>query len=356
MVLNKFHVENGAEFNTIEDYAVPANYGNVVEELKTVNDRLGLLDRSYLGKILVKGADSLDLLNRISTNNLQYLAIGTVIDTIFVSPKGRLIDFCRIINNGNDEYILICSFIKTDRLVDWLNRFVIMEDVEVSDVSDKYIWLTLLGPQSQSFLNQYSGTEITGKDDAIWLEFQEIHFPAFINKNFIIPAYNFCFSNHEAEQIFPELLKSLHKWKGCLIGDNAFQVLRIESGMPDGLTEINEEYNPHEARLIKAVSFTKGCYTGQEVIARLDTYDKVQKYLMIIDIFEKIEEDPVIDIYIDDELIGKLTSYLINPLSGNYIGLGYVKKMYTTENDIYVELQTRLKRVPAKIRKPPAAN
>jgi len=355
LFLNKFHSDSGAEFKNIENYTVPANYGNVINELDAINNTLGLLDRSYLGKILVKGTDSLDLLNRISTNDLQYLSIGTVCDTIFATPKGRLIDYCRIINLGKDEYILICSYIKTSHLLEWLNRFIILEDVEVSDITDEYIWITFLGPQSQTFLNKYAKTEFSEADEAIWLEYESVQFPAFKNNNFIIPAYNFCFSKDEAQQIFSGIINSIHEWNGSLIGDDAFQILRVESGMPDWETEITEEYNPHEARLIKAVSFTKGCYTGQEVIARLDTYDKVQKYLMIIDINEKIEQACPIDVYIENDLIGKLTSYTYNPLTGNNVGLGYIKKMYTIENNIYVEIATKNKRVPAKLRKPPTA-
>jgi len=355
LFLHKYHLEYGAEFKNVEDYSIPLDYGNEVDEINAANNTLALLDRSYLGKIFIKGKDSLDLLNRISTNDLQYLAIGTVCDTIFVTPKGRLIDYCRIINIGEDQYILICSFIKTNHLLDWINRFIILEDVEISDVSDEYVWLTLLGPQSKLFLNKYSKSEISEEDEAIWLEYESLQFPAFKNTNFISPAYNFCFSKDEAQNIFPNFIDSLHGLHGNLIGDCAFQIIRVESGMPDWGTEITEDYNPHEARLIKAVSFTKGCYTGQEVIARLDTYDKVQKYLMIIDIFEKINQEVPIELYIEDDLVGNITSYIYNPITENYIGLGYIKKMFTIDNDIYVELATKNKRVPAKLRKPPTA-
>ena len=111
LFLHNYHSDNGAEYNNIEEYNIPINYGNVLNEIDAINNTLGLLDRSYLGKILVKGKDSLDLLNRISTNDLQYLSIGTACDTIFVTPKGRMVDYCRIINIGEDQFILICSFI-----------------------------------------------------------------------------------------------------------------------------------------------------------------------------------------------------------------------------------------------------
>ncbi len=374
LFLHNYHSGKGAEFRNIEKILIPVNYGNVINELNAINNTVALLDRSYLGKVLVKGKDSLDLLNRISTNDLQYLSMGTVCDTIFVTPKGRLIDYCRIINIGENQYILICSFIKTNHVLEWINRFIILEDVEISDVSDEYIWLTLLGPHDELFLSEYSTSDISENDETIWLEFENIQFFALKNTNFIVPAYNFCFLQNDAKSIFPDFINTLRNLDGKLIGDTAFQIIRIESGMPDCGNEITEDYNPHEARLIKAVSFTKGCYTGQEVIARLDTYDKVQKYLMIVESTLKIEQETPIDIFIDDELIGILTSYVFNPNSGNYIGLGYIKKMYTTQNDLYVELevvkekvnvrstdginlelQTTTRRVPAKLRKPPTA-
>ena len=125
--------------------------------------------------------------------------------------------------------------------------------------------------------------------------------------------------------------------------------------MPDWGTEITQDYNPHEARLTHAISFTKDCYTGQEVIARLDTYEKVQKYLMIIELSEKISSLPPLEVYIDEESVGHLTSYIYDPISQRSVGLGYIKKMYTTENDIYVEIETEKVRIPAKLRLPPQA-
>ncbi|MFC2089001.1 YgfZ/GcvT domain-containing protein [Calditrichota bacterium] len=355
LYLNKFHSQSGANFAPIENYKIPTDYGNVEDELFAINNKVALLDRSYLGKSRMIGKDSLDLLDRITTNDLQYLSIGTVCDTVFVTPKGRIIDWCRILNSGESEYILIGSSYNSKKLVEWVNRFIILEDTKISDITDKYTWLTLIGPHCKLFLSEYSETPISNADEAIWLNYEGMIFPAFKNTNFLVPAYNFCFEHKFADKIFNSFLKTLTDLNGKLIGDTAFQITRIESGMPEGASEINMDYNPHEARLINSVSFTKGCYTGQEVIARLDTYDKVQKYLMIIDLFERIENDPPLEVYIEDDLIGYLTSHAFNPATGNFVGLGYVKKMYTGENNIYVEISTPDKRIPAKLRKPPQA-
>jgi len=355
LYLHNFHENSGANFKRIRDTEIPSDYGNVENELFSANNTVALLDRSYLGKVKMIGKDSLDLLNRISTNDLQYLAVGTVLDTVFATPKGRLIDYCRIINSENHEYILVSSFINTDHLLDWVNRFIILEDAEIKDVSNDFIWLTLLGPHAKIFLYEFTDVPISEADEAIWLNCNNIIIPALKNNNFKTNAYNFCIERKHAEAAIEIFQNTLNQLDGSLIGDTAFQIIRVESGMPDWGTEITQDYNPHEARLLKAVSFTKGCYTGQEIIARLDTYDKVQKYLMIVDLFEKIEDHTQLEIYIEDEFVGYLTSHIFNPLTQRSMGLGYIKKMFTTENDIYVEVLSKSKRIGAKLRKPPQA-
>jgi folate-binding protein YgfZ len=354
MFLHEIHEKAGANFIDVQEKHIPADYGNIGTELDAITMNVALLDRSYLGKIAVSGKDALDILNRISTNDLQYLAVGTMCDTVFASPKGRLIDFCRVINSG-DDLILIGSFFKVDHLIDWINRFIILEDATVKDVSDDYLWLTLIGPHSKMFLGHLTHKSVTGNEEALWLEVKGKNFPVLKNSNFKYPAYNFFFSNSDAESIIPVILDHLNTFKGNLIGDIAFQAIRVESGMPDWGTEITQDYNPHEARLTHAISFTKGCYTGQEVIARLDTYDKVQKYLMIVELSEKISQLPPLEVFIDEEQVGHLTSYTYNPISKKSLGLAYIKKMYTTENDLYVEVRTEKSKIPAKLRLPPQA-
>ena len=148
LFLRQLHKDAGAQFIAIQESEIPADYGDVAGEIRAINNTVALLDRSYLGKLVMRGHDALDLLNRISTNDLLHLTVGSVLDTVFASPKGRLIDLCRIIHNG-DDLILISSFFKSDHLIDWINRFIILEDAEVRDISEDYLWLTLLGPRAQ---------------------------------------------------------------------------------------------------------------------------------------------------------------------------------------------------------------
>ena len=239
--------------------------------------------------------------------------------------------------------------------MDWINRFIILEDVQLEDASEQFCWFTLIGSQARRFVQKSSGQTIVAEDEIIWLNRDGITFPALLNTNFYLPAYNFCLPVDQAPVIFEWLVTELNSFGGSLIGDDAFQVLRIESAMPDWGTELTEKYNPHEARLIEAVSFTKGCYTGQEVIARLDTYDKVQKYLMIIEMEKRLYTPAPLDIYYDNELVGTLTSFAFNPIDNNCLALGYIKKtLAVAEFDIRVQIKAGNDMISGLLRMPPA--
>ena len=323
--LHESHKRLNAQFFDIRGWNIPSVYSSVEDELYAAKNHVALLDRSYLGKIIAKGPDSLDLINRISTNDMNELILGTMCDTVFCTPKGRIVDYAKVLNYA-DDLLLISSYIDNQHLMEWINRFIILENVELKDGSKEFLWLTLIGPEARNFIHTLSGKEVVAQDETIWIEREGIKFPALLNLNFIVPAYNFCLPVAEGKEIFQWIASQLPQNNGRMTGDQAFQIMRIESGMPDWGSELTEEYNPHEARLIKAVSFTKGCYTGQEVIARLDTYDKVQKYLMIITLEEQIFAEPPFDIFYDNENIGTLTSYAYDPISKKSVGLGYIKK------------------------------
>jgi folate-binding protein YgfZ len=352
--LHNFHSSCGATFVERTGWQVPEHYGDVQAELTFIRDSVALLDRSYLGKVSLNGENTIDFINRISTNDMTKLFMSTVCDTVFVTPKGRIIDYCRVIKQGR-EYIIISSYVDCTHLMEWLNRFLILEDIELADVSNNYVWLTLMGPKTRHFLSALNGEKVTKDDELMWIDKFGEQFPAFLNNHLYVPAYNICLPVDKSREIAQWLNERLKDFQGGMIGDTAFQITRVESGMPDWGTELNENYNPHEARLLNAVSFTKGCYTGQEVIARLDTYDKVQKYLMIIEIQEGIDQSPPLDIFLDEEKIGVLTSYVFDPLTDKSVGLGYIKKMYAHEDyNLQVEVDIGERKIQSILRLPPS--
>ncbi len=354
--LHEFHVSHEARWAEINHWILPAHYGDPAVEIERAKNSVVLLDRSYLGKVKLSGPDTIDFLNHTSTNDMHCLFAQTVCDTVFSTPQGKIVDYCRTLHLIPDV-LLVSSFMDSKHILSWLERLQLTETVDIADASEGFLWLTLIGPQSISLIESCSGHAISIKDDTVWLKNGESEFPALRNDNFMVPAYNLCLPTENSTSLVDWIVEEMNQFNGVLIGEEAFQIIRVESGMPDWGTELTEEYNPHEARLLNAVSFTKGAYTGQEVIARLDTYGTVQKYLMIVDIFGQLDEPPPVKIAYNHQIIGTLTSYAFDPISQQHVGLGYVDRTYTVDGlNLKVDILTRNYSIPARLRIPPSAS
>ena len=108
------------------------------------------------------------------------------------------------------------------------------------------------------------------------------------------------------------------------IGETAAEAVRVEQGMPCYGREMGEDYNPHEAGLLPFISFDKGCYIGQEVVVRLNTYRKVQKRLMGVAFDgERPELDSLVEA--DGKQVGFITSVADSPALGKPLALAYVR-------------------------------
>lgn len=328
--LHEFHEANGAKFEEVGGWLLPVHYGNAAEDLLASRKSCALIDRSYLGKLLLSGSDVQEFINQITTNDMSKLLAGFACDTLFSTPRGQVLDYCRVLNLG-DAYLLISNDSDSSQLEDWINRFITFEDVKVTDAGNQYLWLTLVGPESFNAIQSLSAGTFTAQDETIWLEHEGYMFSAFRNDNFYTAAYDICLADTFEMETLDWILEGVHAAGGGLAGIQTFEVLRIESGLPCRKRELCGEYNPHEARLLKAVSFTKGAYTGQETISWLDTDGTVQRYLMIVEMKEKPKSHPPITVRYNDDPIGKLTSLTYDPISQKHVGLAYIDRPYTVE-------------------------
>jgi folate-binding protein YgfZ len=352
LFLHEIHQKSGARFVPANGWLIPRHFGDYTSEIRAGFDNLALLDRSYLGQIMVSGRDRLDLLQRISTSDLIPAAPSAAGETLFITPKGRIIDRCRVINFGG-ELLLISSFYDPQPLINWISRFIIMEEVYLQNASAEFIWLTLWGPAAPDFINRLSHKTISGKDESLSFSLRGENVLACRDFQQASPAYDLLFKTENGSDVYLEIYHLLKTMQGRPIGERAYQVLRIQHGIPQAGIELTEEYNPLELRLHQSVSFNKGCYTGQEVMTRLDHYDKVQKYLMCLELDKKIVTPPPLPIYAARETIGWLTSFSYNPYSKKYIGLGLVRKRYARQDHSGVEIRSGRSSITARLKLPP---
>ena len=204
-----------------------------------------------VGVVRMEGTDAVELLNRLSTNDVSNLSKSMTKDTLLVNNQGKLIDWIRAHCIDASTIQLITTEHRAKSVADWIERYTIMEDCE---------------------------TRVVGESVSLWRwccsEAAEI-------------VSDEGLSSMPTPRGFPDGIDSLEarlvdiSERTPTIGASEFDHLRISFGIPGAATEYPVPVNPLELRLAgSAISFSKGCYIGQEVLSRMDSYDKVSRYLM----------------------------------------------------------------------------
>ena len=281
---------------------------------------------SGAGRLKLTGADARDLLNRLSTNLVDPNApAGEVTATVLTSDRGRIVDLVYVAHYG-DHQLLLTGAGQQDNVAAFLDKYTIMEDIEVEDITGSTALLALTGPAAGAIVSAAAGGLTDDGAQVIALpgnpEGEGADGPQ--RYRILAPAAN-----------GGAAMRRLQAAGAVPISAAAAETIRIARGRPQYGAEMGDAYNPLEAGLIGAIDFHKGCYIGQEVIARLDTYRKVQKYLVALsfDAGAGVVADLVGARLLDGagKAMGLVTSAAVLPPDedgdggGAVIGLGYVR-------------------------------
>ena len=324
-----FFTSHGAKNEAFGDISYIKNFSSLEDEMYSYNNGVALRFMNSSSIIELKGTDSLDFLHRISTNSMKNLNKEEVKKTIFTSEKGRIIGVSTIMNF--ESYILLVTGIQSkQRVMSWINKYIIGDDVKLSDASHRFNLFEIIGPQSESFLSLFIGDSINSVSDNSFKVVSAdgvLFFLAKLKDDKGLCKYWILAEQENGKKLISNMIENKGPFDFNLVGEDANKVYKIENGIPSDPNELNDNFNPHEAKIIDLVDFKKGCYIGQEVIARLDTYDKVQKHLVGLCFSESIETDDKFSL-LDDQKneIGLVTSIAYSPKIKKNIGLGYIKR------------------------------
>jgi len=362
-------LENETSYKRLNDYlqdrfldAVVNDNGEILtfstfeKEYNSLLNGVGIHNVSTKNFLNFFGKDVLDFLNRISTNKVDDLNVNEKVGTLFLTEKGRIIDDTTLMRFDYD-YVLVGNKDPLQRLQRWIEKYIISEDIKIVANDKKYFLLEIWGPQAESYLTLICGKFVDYLDDknVINVNVEGLIFRIIRNKTTDGKYYFWIFGE---EFIAPRLIEYLLSHSSVfdlsLIGEKPFEAFRIKQGYPKSPNEINYNYNPYEVGLISKVSFTKGCYIGQEVIARLDTYDKVQRELVGVYFENKSIDENNLNLYYKEELAGEVTSLFASEESDKTIGLALVKKSKVSENlELIAADESRTKKFKVAITKLP---
>lgn len=263
--------------------------------------RAGIIPSDFL---CVYGADRVDLLQRLSTGDLRpLLEEGRVVSTVFTDDRGKTIDWVWLVSCA-DHLKLRTSQGRAEKLAAWIDRYTIVEDVR-SEIAE--------GPAA------WTALAIFGDDELAVAPGQA----RFVDGNALLGGIAQVDTEGGVEMWLPsaqaaQMLETLQNKGAWGIDAEGFEGWRLRMGIPSPTTEFREPVNPLELRLNRSVGWNKGCYIGQEVISRLDSYDKVARLLTGFDItaaaadskFTLPEDLTGVKLRSNGKTIGRVTSLL----------------------------------------------
>jgi tRNA-modifying protein YgfZ len=267
------------------------------------------------GRLEFTGRDRLDLLHRMSTNDVQNLQPGQGRSTVLTTALARIIDRV-IVYHRPDTTLVVANQPETVRA--WLQKHIFFRDqVKIRDMSATLGQLELHGPLAA----EVARTIAPVVADQELHHFVELPGGTLLARTF--PLLDDGYVLIGPAEALSELPTKILKHDGVAPGTDAdYELLRIEAGLPGPGHELTEDFIPLEANLWDSVSFTKGCYIGQEIIARMESRNRLAKTLVSLRLSAPVPDGTTLSD--GDRNVGTLTSVAQRD-DGTVLGLGFVK-------------------------------
>jgi folate-binding protein YgfZ len=348
LLLHEIHREAGASFCELNGQEAVAHYGDWLAEYQALRAAAAVFDLSFRGRLCVVGADAQKFLNGQVTNNVKDLKVGAGCYAALVSAKGKMESDLNIYRLENETLLdLEPGF--SARVTQRLEKFIIAEDAQVVDVAADYGLLSVQGPNAAAVLaaslpglalpqEAMAVSKLAGADSS---EIYVTHMERAREAGFdlFVPA-----------AALPQTAARLLEHGGRWCGWQALETTRVEAGIPRFGADMDENNLAPEALGSRAISYSKGCYIGQEVIARVRTYGQVAKALRGLRFGGPARELPLkgAKMFSGEKEVGFITSASYSPRMGCVMALGYVRRE-ANEAGRALRVETPNGKVPAEI-------
>ncbi len=325
--LADFHKSNGAVFAEDNGWMLPGNFGAPQAEYHAVRSAAALLDCSNRGLLQLTGPDRFTYLQGLVSNDVTALKPNQGIYAAILNQQGKVLGDTRVLCSENSLYLDLWEPIK-DKILEHLNRYLVADEVEIADRTSEYGTLSLQGPcsgelaqrlfEADSLPDHLLGHRIVKlKDTFVCLvrsdRTRETGF------DLIAPGAALAQLAEELTEIGKNLSV---KW----VGSDALNTVLVEDGIPRYGIDFSEDNLLLEVGLNNAVSFTKGCYLGQEIIERVRSRGHVNKKICGFAIAGNIPAHHGDPIRVDEKSVGTVTSSVCSPKLRQAVALGYLHR------------------------------
>jgi folate-binding protein YgfZ len=309
---------------------VAAAFGDVRAEFQTLLSGCGLYDLNWRAKIKVTGSDRVRWLNGMATNNVRDLAPGHGVYAFLLNAQGHMQADLYVFQRG-DWLLVDMDRGQREKVLQLFEHYIIADDVEIADISDKLTALGVTGPEARKVLEAAG----IGVPDLAHLQFADVGWQH-DSQHSTVTLLRSGEEARESWQIWlaPEhsggLWSALAKAGARPTGAGALNLFRIARGIPQFGVDIRERDLPQETGLMRALNFTKGCYLGQEIVERIRSRGTVHRQFTAFAVEGRLPEAgaKIMAGENDGKEVGEITSGAILPLPGGDrpVALGYLRR------------------------------
>ncbi|MDF0673455.1 MAG: aminomethyltransferase family protein [Nitrospira sp.] len=342
--LHMQHAQLGATFEDVTGWEIPAHYGDVAAEHRAVRHTVGIADLSHRGKLRVTGEDRVKWLQSVISNDILPLQPGQGRYSSFLTHKGKMLTYFRLYMQTEAVMLEDVGEIG-DTTFQALRKFLLYgTKAKMENCAESWGLLLISGPKALHVVQSAFGVDVTDVKPVDFVTAQ------------ISGHHALVLRTEETGEVDIEVLLPtdglLAAWTSAMqVGDKygmrAFgthtrEALRLEAGLPKAGADLNEEIVPPEANLEeKAFSLNKGCYPGQEVVARMDTYGNVRRKLVGLVLKDSVVPSHGAKLYSGDREVGWISSAVHSPQLNKVIAFGFPLRDFSKPGtDLAVEFES----------------
>jgi glycine cleavage system T protein (aminomethyltransferase) len=349
--LHHVHASLGAKLVPFAGFEMPVQYPTgITAEHKAVREKAGLFDVSHMGEFVVRGAQAVDFVNYITTNDVATLKPGQAQYSTILREDGTIVDDC-LVYRAEDRVLMVVNGSNIDKDFAHISRFVDNFDVTLTDISDQIALLALQGPQAARILQQHTDVDLS---KIKYYEFVTGKI-AGVDKVYISrtgytgeDGFELYFPAERAEKIWKALTAS---GEVTPAGLGSRDSLRLEMGMALYGNDLDDTTTPLEASLGWLVKIKKGDFVGRDALVR-QKEQGLKRKLVGFTTPERSFPRHGYPVFVNGAPSGEVRSGTMSPTLGIPIGTAYVPPEFAVEGS-QLEIEIRGKRVPAIVQKMP---
>jgi glycine cleavage system T protein (aminomethyltransferase) len=330
--LHEHHLKLGAVLGEAGGWEMPMHYGDPVAEHTAVRQGVGIADLSHRGRIRVTGEDRVKWLQSVISNDILPLAAGQGLYSSFLTHKGKMLSYFRVYALPESLMLEDVGEIG-DTTFQALRKFLLYgTKAKMENCAETWGLLLVSGPKAAELIKAAFGADMNGLKPLEFLtqeiggqqallirteETGETDIEILLPANQLVTAWEQLWCAGESMGLKP-------------FGTEAREALRLEAGLPRAGADLTDEIVPPEANLEgKAFSLSKGCYPGQEVVARMDTYGSLRRRLVGLILGDPVLPPKGAKLFSGEREVGWVSSAAHSPSLGCSIALGFPLRDFT---------------------------